>query len=760
MDRRSDAPLLPLALAFALGASLSFRASALSLPLLAALSAAGLALGRRSGLWLSAAAAGALAALLAYGLPVRPEERIDPERPVIATGRIAGHWTEDEDGWAAPLEVERMVQGERAESARFTAQLRVPGESEPPPFGTGVRCTGYLRRSPGFANAVAIERGPWRLSLKSRVFLEVESEPGPIARLAGRLRRATERALAKAGKETTGKALARAFVLGDPSRIPPAWKRGLRWTGLSHLLSVSGVHVALAAALAFAAGSWLPRAGRLGLAAVVVATYLLLAGPLPALMRAGSMGLLALAALALERPPAARNGLGFALLLAVGSRPEVVGDLSFQLSTAATAGLLLLGPALERRWRFRPVWLSRSLAASLAAELAALPWALPRFHLLAPAAALLNLVAIPWAALALVGCFVWVGVAVTAPGLAARGLPLLDLLAAPLGWPARVPGAWRPGIPILVGPLGAAALAASLGLLLAWPARRRVRAVAILGGLVAAVALFAGRTGASEGDRLPALAMLDVGQGDAILLRDGGHAVLVDGGGWRKGDLGGRVLLPALLAEGVRRLDAVVMTHPDSDHCQGLVDVASYLAVAQVWIAPGWPRTGCAGELLALPGVTVREVSAGARGRVGRWRLAALAPAAGEGLSENDRSLVLAAQAFGRRALLTGDLEKVGELHLLDLPRGELRADVLKVGHHGSRSSSTGPFLDAVAPRLALVSVGLRNPYYHPSPEVLERLADRGARTLRTDRTGEIRLRFAPGGRIRVELPGTPKDLR
>jgi len=254
--------------------------------------------------------------------------------------------------------------------------------------------------------------------------------------------------------------------------------------------------------------------------------------------------------------------------------------------------------------------------------------------------------------------------------------------------------------------------------------------------------------------------MLDVGQGDAILLRDGGHAVLVDGGGWRKGDLGGRVLLPALLAEGVRRLDAVVMTHPDSDHCQGLVDVASYLAVAQVWIAPGWPRTGCAGELLALPGVTVREVSAGARGRVGRWRLAALAPAAGEGLSENDRSLVLAAQAFGRRALLTGDLEKVGELHLLDLPRGELRADVLKVGHHGSRSSSTGPFLDAVAPRLALVSVGLRNPYYHPSPEVLERLADRGARTLRTDRTGEIRLRFAPGGRIRVELPGTPKDLR
>ncbi|HXU29437.1 MAG TPA: hypothetical protein VN851_02570, partial [Thermoanaerobaculia bacterium] len=108
---------------------------------------------------------------------------------------------------------------------------------------------------------------------------------------------------------------------------------------------------------------------------------------------------------------------------------------------------------------------------------------------------------------------------------------------------------------------------------------------------------------------------------------------------------------------------------------------------------------------------------------------------------------------------LTGDVERVGELHLLDLPRERLRADVLKVAHHGSRTSSAGFLLDAVEPRWAPISVGPKNPYYHPSPEVLERFAERHLHVLRTDRDGEIRLRFGRDGRIRLDLPGTPKEV-
>ncbi|HEV7668350.1 MAG TPA: DNA internalization-related competence protein ComEC/Rec2 [Thermoanaerobaculia bacterium] len=774
-DRNTPpAPLFAPALALAAGALFALFSVRLSVPLLVALIALGLALRRRFGVLVAAVGAGALVATLFYSLPGRAELGVDSERPVVLSGRIAGHWTADEDGWEAPFEVDRFAQAGRSVPARFAARLRIPGEEEPPEFGSAVRAEGYLKRSAPFANAgPSGSPGPgWRMSLKSRVFLEVERPPGALARLSARWRRALERQIGAAGPESAGKALVRAFVLGDASSIDPAWKRGLRWTGLFHLLSVSGVHVGLAAALVFLLGGLLggrlPRGVRLLLAAGAVTAYLMIAGPLPALVRASVMGFLAVAALAFERPPAAKNGLGLALLLAVASRPDLVLDLSFQLSMSATVGLLVIAPRFEQAWNRRPLsaspWLLRALAASAGAEVATLAWALPAFHLLTPASFALNLIAIPWAALALAGCFVWLGLACLAPEFAARTLPWLDALAAPLGWPARIPGSWRPTIPVAAGLATAALLAVGLGLLALVPDHRLSRSHRVVLALAGTLALGGFAIGAHRPHGTePTLAMIDVGQGDSILLRDRGRAILIDGGGWRHGDLGGRVLLPALLAEGIRRLDAVVMTHPDTDHCQGLVDLSSYLDVGEIWTAPGWPEEGCAGELFAIPGARVRTFVAGARGHVGRWRLEVLGPsreevARGGSSKENERSLILSAEAFGRRVLLTGDIERVGELHLLDLPQEQLRSDVLKVAHHGSRTSSAGFLLDAVQPRWALISVGPKNPYYHPSPEVLARFADRNLHVLRTDRDGEIRLRFGADGRIRLDLPGAPKE--
>lgn len=767
------APLFAPALALAAGALFALFSVRLSVPLLVALIVAGLSLRRRFGALVAACGAGALVATLFYDLPGRAERRVEEERPVVLVGSIAGHWTEDEEGWEAPFEVERYVQAGRLVPARFAARLRIPGAEEPPAFGSRVRVEGYLRRPAPFANAGP--RGPegpggWRISLKSRVFLSVEREPGTLSRVSAGWRREIERRIGAAGPESAGKALVRAFVLGDASRIDPGTKRGLRWTGLYHLLSVSGVHVGLAAALVFLLGGLLgrrlPRALRLLLAAGSVGAYLMIAGPLPALVRASVMGLLAVAALALERPPAAKNGLGLALLLGIASRPDLVLDLSFQLSMSATAGLLVLAPRFEKAWNLGPLsecpWLLRALAASAGAEIATLPWSLPAFHLLTPASFAFNLVAIPWAAVALAACFAWLGLAALSADLAARALPGLDALAAPLGWPARIGGDWRPSVPVAAGFAVAALLALGLGLLALVPDGRITRPRRALLALAGALALAGFAAGAHHpSGSEPALAMFDVGQGDSILLRDGPRAVLIDGGGWRHGDLGGRVLLPALLGEGIRRLDAVVMTHPDGDHCQGLVDLSSYLPVGEIWTAPGWPAEGCAGELFATPGARVRTFVAGARGRVGRWRLAVLGPAREEvenaGADENERSLILSAEVFGRRVLLTGDVERRGEIHLLDTPRERLRSDVLKVAHHGSRTSSAGFLLDAIAPRWALISVGRNNPYHHPSPEIVERLEAVRARVLRTDRDGEIRLRFGADGRIRLDLPGAPK---
>jgi competence protein ComEC len=745
--------LLPAA-SFAAGTLLAFQVSYLSIPLLVALALAGLALGRRAGVCLAFLAFGLLAAAVRLGLPDDPAASLRRERPVEAVLQVTGHWIPDDEGWSAPARVVRLFQEDRLTAPPIEILLHLPGPDElPPPFGSTLRAKGYLARSPALGNRIPSPLGPWRLRVKSRQLLEVESPPGPVARLSGAIRLRVEEAYRAAGPgRGEGKALARALVLGDVSTLPLTWKRGLRVTGIYHLMSVSGVHVALVAGLVWLLAGWLPRPLRLLLMLAAILLYLLLVGPLPSLVRSAIMGALAALALLAERPPSAANALGWAVILLLLDQPDLALSPAFQLTVSATAGLLLLAPALARRWqgRWLPVRVTESVAASVGAHLATLPWALPRFHMLSPLAPLLNLPAVPWTGLALIASLLWTAVALISPRLAGALLPALDFLAAPFSWPSRTPPeVWLP-LPLALSAGWAWAVAVGAAVLLLLPFRRRT----VLFVLVVLAALF---VLAAPKHPDPELAMLDVGQGDAILLRDGGRAILVDGGGSRGGDIGARALLPALLGEGVSHLDALVMTHPDNDHCGGLVDISAYLPVREVWMAPGWDHAGCAGRLLDLPGVRTRFLSRGQRLALGRWRLTALHPTADDHQRINERSLVLLAEAHGRRALLTGDVEKGGERDLVDCCARDLRADLLKVAHHGSRTSSTEDLLNAVAPRLALISVGVGNVYHHPSPEIVERLGEHHARVLRTDRAGEIVVRFGADRRLRIEMPGAPK---
>lgn len=761
----SHAPVLPPAAAFAAGSLLSFHLSWIGLPLWGALAFLGLALRRRTGIWLAFLAFGMIAATVQLGLPGDPLAGFDLDRPIEGIVRISGHWTPEADedgGWAAPAELVRVRQEDRIAQPPVELTVRIPGAEEPPAYGSRLRIKGYLTRSSGFANRAAVPPGLWRLRAKSRSLMEVEAPPGPLAALSGALRRRVDEAFREAGPESAeerqGKALARALVLGDATGLPLAWKRGLRLTGTYHLMSVSGVHVALVAGAVWFLGGWLPRSLRLVLMLVAIGLYLLLVGPLPALVRSAVMGLLAVLALLAERPPAAANALGWAVLLLVLEDPRVVLSPAFQLTVAATAGLLLAAPPLAERWRSRlPGWLAASLAASVAAQVFTLPWALPRYPTLAPLAPLLNLLAVPWAGLLLLASLLWTGCALVAPSLAGSLLPMLDLLAAPFGWPAQTrPDVWL-ALPILIEPWAAWLLAGGIGLLLfVRPQRIAPRIAALSAGALCVTACLWNPLAGSRG-RGTELALLDVGQGDSILLRDGDRAILVDGGGWDRGDLGGRVLLPALLAEGVRSIDALVMTHPDRDHCQGLVDVAAYLPVREVWMGPGWKTEGCTGVLLDLPGTRLRLLAAGEEATVGRWRLRVLHPESDERRGTNERSLVIRAEVFGRSFLLTGDIESWAEFRLLSCCEEDVRVDLLKVAHHGSKTSSTASFLDAARPRLALVSAGVRNIYHHPSETVLERFAERGIPLLRTDRDGMVLVRVEEDGHWRIETPGAPR---
>jgi len=827
-EQARRAPALLPGAALLTGAGLGLARPATPIGAVIAVGLLGLSLGtggggsgwaRRSGRLLVALVVGFVAGALAGREPVAP----DPGRPVAAVACVTGHWRHDEGSWSAPVRIVRLRQGTAIEALPRDAILRLPGDEPPPPLGTRLRVKGALRRAPGLGNLPPLRPGPWRLSTKSRRLVTVEREAGPLGIAATKLRRRVERAIDRAtatesnglGRAATpggalAPALVRALVLGDASRVPLRVRQGLRRLGLAHVLAVSGLHVGLVAGILLVLASGWPRVARLAVALAGVTLYLLLVGPRPSLLRASVMAGLAAAALLAQRPPQVTNALAVAAAGLCLADPRILLDAGFRLTVAATAGIVLVGPRLASAWatagdgiglpkptsggglgsirdrlsrrvagrrsRRALAGSRRALAASVGAQIGVLPWALPLFYLVTPWAPLANLAAVPWTGLALTVCLAWTAAACLVPGAAHAVGGLLALVAAPFAWPALVPP--RPWIDLAVSVGAPAATALAIGLLLllggAVPWWRRLRArqggvglaVLVLVAVGFGVSCPGGNDGDGRGPSGVSVVMIDVGQGDAILLRDGSRAALVDGGGWRYGDLGGRVLLPVLARLGVRRLDAVIVSHPDRDHCGGLVDIAGYLAVGEAISGPGIGASRCGRGLADLPGfgrpVPRREVARAAVLRVGRWRLRVLHPApasarAGLGRSDNDDSLVLLAEAFGRRLLLTGDIESRTERALVRSVPGALRCDLLKVAHHGSKTSTGGAFLAAASPRVALISAGAHNPYGHPAEQVLARLASRRIRVVRTDRDGMIVVTVRPTGRILLSLPGAPK---
>lgn len=696
-----------------------------------------------------------LAAVLVVALAVGGRGReqpgvLDPARPVTVDVVVpplgAAAWHRAGDGWTARVRIVAVEQAGREVGAPDRAWLRLRGRLPPPP-DRRLRVRGYLSRRQSYLNLGVSRPGDWGLNVKSRRLLHgMGEEPGPFLRTAVGLRKRLLEPVMSSARP--GAILAQALVFGDGRRVPPDLRTGLRRAGLSHLLAVSGLHVGL-----ILGGCWWLLGGISNrLTAVCGASVLLLygclVGPRPSLLRAAVMALLVILAVAIERPPQALNSLCAALILILSFNPGEVFDLGFQLSFLATAGILLLTPRLLARWRRKANGtvghLVTGLAVTVAAQLATLPVTAVRIGLLTPLAPVLNLLFVPWTALTLGVSLMWVVMAagsslpvlsvVAEPGAAVL-LGLLDALSVPFAWLAELPpGAWL-AIPVSVRFDDALALAIWLGISLSG-FRRAVYALSLLLACTPA-----------PGDPDPSFVMLDVGQGESLLLQSGdrGPVILVDGGGFRQGNFAEAALLQALAAEGIHRIDLGILSHGDADHCRGLLELARYLRIERLWAAGAEVRDGCGRELVQRLSGRVRLVERGHAEALGPWRLGVVHPGPDPDAHGNSASLVVRACAGGSCVLLTGDVDLAGERELLAWIRrrgGSLRSDVLKVAHHGSRTSTVPEFLDAVRPRLALMSAGRRNPYGHPAPEVVERIERRGARVLRTDRHGRIEVRF------------------
>jgi competence protein ComEC len=447
--------------------------------------------------------------------------------------------------------------------------------------------------------------------------------------------------------------------------------------------------------------------------------------------------------------------------------PRVVLDAGYQLSVVGVTSMIAAARVARRIGVHRLPSLARApaliLVGTTVATIGSAPivaWVFGRISLAAP---LTNLVATPLLELAQPMLFVGMLLAPIHPLatlLADAAHPLLGSLDRVATVAAATPGA-----SVLVAPTPAcAAIAAVLSAaFIVACASRDWRAPATLSAVAAVMLVWlpvaSSRVAASTDGELE-LHMIDVGQGDAIALRTPhGHWILVDAGrAWRGGDAGRQTVVPYIGRRG-GPLDLFVLSHPHTDHVGGAATVLDALHPA-TYVDAGFPGAAESyrASLDAAKRDHVRWVRAhpGDETSVDGVALEFLAPDSAWTASLVDPNLasVIVLVRYGEiRMLLMGDAEQPEEEWLLANERDELHADLLKVGHHGSKTSSSERFLDAVAPRLALVSVGAGNSYHLPTPAIMERLASHGAQVLRTDRLGTIVAR-TDGHRLTIDAAG------
>ena len=654
--------------------------------------------------------------------------------------------------------------------------------------GDGIQLTGSIREfhdygNPGRMNTVMSNKakGICGRAMISKYSLVIEPrQENSLARLAEQVRNKYEEYMTQAMPKQDAAAIF-AMLFGGYQGIRPELLEAFTVTGIVHILSVSGSHITLMAGTANIVGRFLhmsPRATA-ALATGVILFYSLLAGAIPPVIRSALMGILTLLALTAGRERDAQHILGLVALGLLLYSPLWLFDISFQLSFGATAGLLYLAPLLRERLRKKlPVFVADSLAVTIGAQLSVLPIIAWYFNVLSLSSLLANLVIAP--------IVEWIIVAGLLAGLLASLIPMAGkvvflLASVVLGlvyelsrWVAALPGSqiymptfsWWGGILYYM----------ELGwLIIDGEHKKRLMPCVDMGGklrdskgwqavflLGVLVVIFCCWQILGNNKEMQ-VHFIDVGQGDsALVITPHGRAFMVDTGGVREGsyDIGSRVDVPYLLHYGVQKLDYIFLTHAHDDHAGGVKGILTKIPVGAIGIghegaedylqAFGTGKIGKIKKLLVplqegssieLDGVRIDMLYSPESKKVQESHLQA---------TGNEFSNLIRVSYGEASFLFTGDL--VAEQEQQVLANGtNVASTVLKVGHHGSRTSSSQEFLTAVNPGWAVISCGYNNSFGHPHKEILHRLTScTKAEILRTDQQGAIVFR-TDGKSIKVE---------
>ena len=628
----------------------------------------------------------------AHASETRALAALDKDQFVVIDAPLDRDWTSH-----PPMHVLRVRRFE-ANGIAIDRQLILYARFAPPPIAmrTTIHVEGLLHEN-DYGDLVVTVKSP-RLMRYSGTLSRFDPE---------RWNRAAAMRLESLGNSEEV-ALAEALALGRGERLDDEMRDSFRRGGTYHLLVFSGMQIALAAALLS-----MSRRRWSDLALLVFSILApLFIGPTASVSRAAiAIGLFALSRL-LKRPTSIPNLWCVAALLRLLIAPSDLTDTAFQLTYAGAGALIFIAQPLAKRRRW--------IAYAVSTEITLTPLTLFHFHQYALGGSIATLMLTPlisaMLAISLAACIVPCTPLMTILGALNSACGAINDLS------ATVSGIYAaPPLASMIAGFGAALLALAL-----LKRRALLMAIAVAIPTIAAIA--------HRYPTTPQLIAFDVGQGDSLAIKDGEHAILIDGGP------SDTRLLPQLADHGIRHLDAVFLTHAHPDHCGGLPALLDRIDVDQLWLSPRRFEGDCAQRLLpsATPIHLVRDRTTMNFGAI---RIEAhVLPHTFRRSAENNASVVLRVQIERTRILLTGDIEREAESQLVER---SLRADILKVAHHGSRSSSTPAFLDSVHPYLAVISCGRNNLFGHPHAEVLRALRERAIRVLRTDRdrTIEVDLR-------------------
>lgn len=556
------------------------------------------------------------------------------------------------------------------------------------------------------------------------------------------------------------------LLAGDRSGIPDALRSDFQRSGLVHVLAISGFHVVLLAGMlmVFLKATGLPHHMVRIVAILLLLIYIPVTGGSPAVRRAVLMFAVPQIGALFQRQANTLNSLGVALLFIMIPEPAVIWNPGFQLSVAATMGILISGPLnplkkipdplkKNKLWKFFQNYVLDPTYVTLCATLSTAPFLIHHFKTLSPFAWLGNIVVVPAISMGMQsGLF-----ALLSPVDFLREyfcyaaqffLRLATLLTNILSDSAQAS--------ITVGPFGPSILLLCGVLIVFLPMSRTnpiARSYAFF-CLIVFSAVFAYDGFQKANHPTWKLTTIDIGQGDSHLITTpSGKRILIDAGdseflaGKGKKDSGKDIIVPYLHHIGVSGLDALIITHPDLDHYGGSYSILKTFPVKELWITDcarienkdSWQRIIVEAFKRNIP---IRDMERGFIWKENLFDLQVIHPSTNFCTDANTQSITFRAKGLGHSAILTGDLTVAGEKEILK-KKLHLKSDVLKLGHHGSKTSSSRQFLTAVNPKLAIISSGRRNKFRHPSKKVIQRLDSLSLPYLNTAVVGTIDVVFS-----------------